>query len=288
MSGLLEITVLLSAPLLLAATGELFLERTGSIHIGLEGTMLVGAFAAFAVAFRGAGPGVALATGGVAGALSGVLFAALAVARRADPILVGAAWNLLALGLTAFGFRVFAGATGSVLEIGTLGAGLFGFPTPVTAAFALPVLLDLFFRYTRPGLVYSAAGENPDAVRALGHSVVRIRTTAAIVSGALAGLGGALLILTISPTFVEGITAGRGFLALSLVVFTRWKSLGLIPSALLFGGATALQYRLQAAGGTTPYAFFLALPSLLALVALGVSQGTRATAAPRALGTPAP
>ena len=287
MTGFLAISLLLSAPLILAALGELVLERTGSIQIGLEGTMLIGAFAAFVASQKGANPHAALASGGAAGLVCGAVFALFAVRFRADPILVGTAWNLLAFGATAFGYRLVAGETGAVLEIATLPTAAFGLPAAALVAFVLPGIAHVFLTRTRGGLRAIAAGENPEALRALGVSVVAVRSGAALLSGLLAGLGGGLLVLTVSPTFVEGVTAGRGFLALALVVFARWRPLRLVPASLLIGGATALQYRLQA-GGTTaiPYALFLALPGLLALVALAVASGR--SGAPKALGTPAP
>lgn len=287
MSGFFAVAVLLAAPLLLAAAGELLLERAGSIQIGVEGTMLLGAFAAFAASQKGTTPHEALGVAMFTGLLAGAAFALFAVAGRADPVLVGTAWNLVGYGATAFGYRLLAGATGSVLEIATLPPVLFGLPLAVLAAFAAPVLLELFLARTRPGLAVTAAGENPFALEALGGSVVRVRTAASLAAGALAGAGGAVLVLTVSPTFVEGVTAGRGFLALALVVFARWRPLRLIPGALLIGGATALAYRLQAGGATRiPYAVFLALPGVLALAALAVARGRGG--APKALGTRAP
>lgn len=287
MSGFFEIALLLSAPLVLAAAGELVLERSGSIQIGAEGTMLIGAFAAFAAARAGAGPWMALVAGALAGIVSGAAFALVAIAGRADPILVGTAWNLVAFGATAFGYRLVAGATGSVLEIATLPRALLGLPLAVPLSFLLPVALHVGLARTRPGLRLAAAGERPEALHAQGISVVAVRSGASLFAGAAAGAGGALLVLTVSPTFIEGITAGRGFLALALVVFSRWKPLRLIPAALLVGGASALQVRLQASGATAiPYAFFLALPGLLALAALALSPGRGG--APKALGSPAP
>ncbi len=286
MNGFLEIALLLTAPLLFAATGELLLERAGSIQIGVEGTMLAGAFAGFAVALRTGSPDAGLLAGALAGLLCGALFAFFAIACRADPILVGTAWNLLAFGGTAFAFRLFAGETGALLEVPALPRTLLGLPAVAWVAFALPPLVELFLSKTRAGLLLVAAGENPLALRSLGRSVVAVRSGAALVAGTLAGLGGAVLVGTVSPTFVEGVTAGRGFLALAIVVFTRWRPLRLVPAALLIGGATALQYRLQAGGTAVPYAFFLALPALLALFALTLARGARG--APRALGEPAP
>jgi simple sugar transport system permease protein len=285
-NGFLEITLLLTAPLLLAATGELLLERSGSLQIGLEGTMLAGAFAAFAASHAGAGPVAAAAAGGVVGLASGLLFALFAVALRADPVLTGTAWNLLAAGVTGFGYLLLAGVTGAMIEIPPLPKGWMGLPPLATAAFVLPFAVEVFLRWSRPGLVLCAAGETPDGVKGLGYSVVAVRSAASAVSGLLAGLGGALLVLTVSGTFVEGVTAGRGFLALAIVVFARWKPLRLLPASLLVGGATALQYRLQAGGSSVPYAVFLALPGLLSLAALALSSSRGG--APKALGTEAP
>lgn len=287
MSGFLEAALLLSAPLLLAAAGELVLEKAGSIQIGIEGTMLVGAFASFTAGLTSGSPALALTAGAGAGLLGGALFALVAVAARADPILVGAAWNLLAFGGTAFGYRLVAGETGAFLQVPTLRAAALGIPPAALAVFLLPLILHAGLRFTRPGLRLVAAGENPEALRSLGLSAVAVRTGASLFSGAAAGLAGGLLVVTISPTFAEGMTAGRGFLALALVVFARWRPLRLLPASLLIGAAGALQVRLQAEGSTViPYAFFVALPPLLALLALAVSPGRGDT--PKALGTPAP
>lgn len=286
MSGFLEIVLLLSAPLVLAATGELLLERSGSIQIGVEGTMLCGAFAAFAAGLRGQGPVLGILWACLLGVALGVLFAVFAVLRRADPILVGTVWNLLCLGGTAFAYRFVAGETGAYLQVRTLAHTWLGLPPAVLLAFACPIALHLFLRNTRPGLVVIAAGETPEAVKALGLSVAATRTACSAVAGLAASAAGALLVVTVSPTFVEGVTAGRGFLALSLVVFSRWKPLGLVPTSLLIGGATALQYQLQARGSPAPYALLLALPGLLALAALAFSASR--AGAPKALGQPAP
>ncbi|HQR46965.1 MAG TPA: ABC transporter permease, partial [Thermoanaerobaculia bacterium] len=232
-------------------------------------------------------PAVALLGGLAGGLIGGAAFATVAVAGRADPILVGTAWNVVAFGGTAFGYRLLAGATGAVLEVPRLAGGALGLAPAVWAGFALPVLVHAGLRLTRPGLRLAAAGENPEALHAQGLSVVAVRAGASFFAGATAGLAGALLVVTVSPTFVEGMTAGRGFLALALVVFARWKPLRLVPATLLIGAASALQVRLQAAGSTAiPYAFFVALPPLLALLALTVSPGRGG--APKALGAPAP
>jgi len=287
MSGFFEIALLFSAPLLLAACGELVLERAGSIQIGIEGTMLIGAFSAFAIGFLTGSPTLSLVAGAGGGLLGGAVFAAVAVVGRADPILTGTAWNLVAFGGTAFGYRLVAGATGAVLQVATLPRGLVGLAGALLAVFVIPVAVHVGLRVTRPGLRLAAAGENPAALHSQGISVVAVRTGASLFSGVTAGLAGALLVVTVSPTFVEGMTSGRGFLALALVVFARWKPLRLLPASLLIGAASALQVRLQAAGSSViPYAFFVALPALLALLALAISPGRGG--APKALGTPAP
>jgi len=287
MSGFVEIALLFSAPLLLAACGELVLERAGSIQIGIEGTMLIGAFSAFAVGLKTGSPALALVAGAGGGLLGGAAFAIVAVAGRADPILTGTAWNLVAFGGTAFGYRLLAGATGAVLQVATLPRGFPGLDGVLLAVFALPAAVEIGLRVTRPGLRLAAAGENPAALHSQGISVVAVRTGASLFSGVTAGLAGALLVVTVSPTFVEGMTSGRGFLALALVVFARWKPLRLLPASLLIGAASALQVRLQAAGSSViPYAFFVALPALLGLLALAISPGRGG--APKALGAPAP
>lgn len=283
----LEVVLLLAAPLVLAATGELLLERSGSLHIGLEGTMLLGAFAAYASATRGANASAALAAGAAAGLASGLAFAFVAIARRADPILVGTAWNLLGAGLTGFGYRLLAGDTGAVFTMPSLGHGSLSEAAVLGGVFLAPVAAHGVLTRTRAGLLLTAAGETPAAVLAIGGSVVAVRATAAATHGLLAGAAGALLLVTISPSFVEGVTAGRGYLALAIVVFARWRPLRLLPGALLLGGATALSYRLQAGGATAvPYALLLSLPPVLALGALAIVRST--TGAPKALGLPAP
>ena len=152
--------------------------------------MLIGAFAAFAAARAGANPDAALLAAAGAGVAAGLAFAAFAVAGRADPILVGTAWNLVAAGGTAFSYRLLAGATGSVLEIRTLPPFVFGVPAAVVGAFLVPAVLEVFLRRTRPGLRLVAAGENPLALEAMGGSVVFVRTAASTLAGALRRAGG--------------------------------------------------------------------------------------------------
>lgn len=291
MEALLEAAVRLAAPLLLAALGELVVERAGVVNIGLEGMMLTGAFCAFAVAVATGSPAAGAAAGAVAGLGAGALFAAFAVWRKADQIVVGAAINLLALGATGLAHRaIYAGTapTAPLLpELGIpalsslpwVGRALFAQNALVYVGFALAGGLGFALARTRAGLRLRAVGESARAADAEGVAVDRTRIGALLFGGALAGLGGALLPLAQSNTFTEGMTAGRGFIALTVVIFGRWRPEGLVGAALFFGAASALQFRLQARGTELPYAVFLMLPYLLTLAVLAfTASGARAPA----------
>lgn len=286
----------LAAPLLLAALGELVVQRAGVVNIGIEGMMLTGAFVAFAIgcatdsAWLGCG-GALLATAGV-----GVIFAIFAVARRADMIVTGMAINLLALGATGLASRaLYAGAvpTGPTLspwripalgELPFLGPVLFAQSPFFLAAIAVSLVLAWGFARTRIGLAHRAVGDSARAADAEGVDVDRVRFRAVVIGAALAGLGGAALTLSQTNTFTEGMTAGRGFLALAIVVFGRWRPLGVMAGGIFFGAAIALQFRLQARGYAVPYPVFLMFPYAITLLALALVS--RPDIAPRDLGRP--
>jgi simple sugar transport system permease protein len=228
--------------------------------------MLAGAFTAFAVALATGSPAAGCATAMALGAAIGLFFAACAVWRGADQIVVGLAVNLLALGGTGLAARA--------LWRGAVPAG----PRASEAAFvvaALAVALALAFALarTRAGLRLRAVGEAARAADAEGVSVAGVRTAALALGGALAGLAGASLSVAQTHSFTEGMTAGRGFLALAIVIFGRWRPLGVVLGALFFGAATALQFRLQARGVALPYPVFLMLPYALALGVLAFAAG---------------
>lgn len=289
--------IALATPILLAALGELLVERTGVLNIGLEGFMLFGAFAA-AVA---ANATQSAALGAIAGASAGVAIAlvfALGVVRfAADQIVVGAAVNLLALGTTGALYRGLYGQTGAALVLPTLaplripgladlpvvGHAFFARNPLVYGAFAGTALVAFLLFRTGLGLRLRALGDHPLAAASLGISVRGHRAATLAAAGALAGLAGASLVLATASTFVEGITAGRGFIALAVVVFARWKPLGVLAGALLFGFASALQFQFQAADLGVPYQLFLTLPYVATLAVLALSRG--ATGAPKALGS---
>jgi ABC-type uncharacterized transport system permease subunit len=288
--------LVLGAPILLAALGELLVERTGVLNIGVEGMMLGGAFAAALGAWGTGSTAVGVAAAAATGVALAVLFALATVRLGADQIVAGAAINLLALGATGALYRAIIGATGTALVLPTLpalpipllrdlplvGAPLFAQHALVYAGVCATPLLAFLFRRTGLGLRLRALGDHPRAAASLGISVQRGRVAALAVGGGLAGLGGAALTLAATNTFVEGITAGRGFIALAVVVFGRWSAWGVLGGALLFGLASALQFQFQAAALAVPYQLFLMLPYVLTLVVLLLSSGEGR--APRALG----
>jgi len=285
MDALLEAAVRLAAPLLLAALGELVVERAGVVNVGVEGMMLVGAFAAFAAASASGSPALGVAAAVGAALLLGALFAGFAVLARADQIVVGTALNLLALGATGLGLRaafpdgasaapgVSDGGLPVLGELPLLGPLLFGQGLYVWTALALCAAVALFLARTRAGLVLRAVGEAARAADAEGVPVAAVRCGAVLFGAALAGLAGSVLTLSQSHVFTEGMTAGRGFIALTVVIFGRWRPLGLLGAALFFGLASALQFRLQARGVALPYPVFLMFPYAITLAVLAFAAG---------------
>jgi general nucleoside transport system permease protein len=284
LGGFLAATMRVATPLLLAATGEMVTERSGVINLGLEGMMLAGALAA-ALGASAAGPWAGIGLAVLAGMLLAAGFAAVAIGARADQMIAGTAVTLAAVGLTGTIYRQAYGAGGARLGLPTLaaiplpglaripilGPAMFDQPAPTyIALLALPVVWWVLFR-TRAGLALRATGEGAAMARAAGVRTGVVRATATIVGGGFAGLAGATLVLAQVGTFAERMTAGRGFVAIAIVVLGRWHPAGV--GALLFGAATALQYVFQSLGLAVPYQLFLMLPYLLTLLALGGAVG---------------
>jgi simple sugar transport system permease protein len=285
-AAFLAAAVRVATPLLFAATGETLAERSGVINLGIEGTMLAGALAAAIGAVAG-GPWAGLACAVLAGMVLAGVFALLAIGAQADQIITGTAITLAAIGLTGTIYRQAFGVGGAGLTIPTfatlgipglsripvLGPALFDQPAPTYLAFgALPLVWWALFR-TRLGLALRATGEAAAMARAAGIRTRLIRVGATVAGGGFAGLGGATLVLAQVGTFAERMTAGRGFLAIAIVVLGRWHPAGVALAALLFGLATALQFLLQALGVNAPYQLFLMLPYLLTLLALAGAVG---------------
>jgi len=284
--GFLAAAVRVATPLLFAATGETITERSGVINLGIEGIMLAGALVA-AIGATTWGPWGGLALAALAGMLAAGLFALLAIGARADQIITGTAITLAMVGLTGTIYRQAYGAQGVGLGIPTfsdlpvpvlyripvLGPGFFQQPVPTYLVFAaLPLVWWVLFR-TRVGLALRATGEAAAMARATGVRTTLIRSAATVIGGAFVGLGGATLVLAQVGTFAERMTAGRGFLAIAIVVLGRWHPGGVALAALLFGLATALQFLFQALGVHAPYQLFLMLPYLLTLLALAGAVG---------------
>ena len=284
LTGFLAATVRISTPLLFAATGEMLNERAGVINLGVEGAMLAGALAsAIGAAAHGPWTGVLLAV--LAGVAVAGIFSLVAIGAGADQIITGTAVTLAAVGLTGTIYRTAFGPGGPGLTLPTLPAvgipGLRAIPVLGPALFSQPVLtylawvlVPVFFWFlfrTWWGLALRAGGESAEAARASGVPVERVQMLATLMGGAMAGLAGATLVLAQVGTFAEKMTAGRGFIAIAIVVLGRRHPVGVLLAALLFGAATALQFVVQAMGLAVPYQLFLVLPYALALVALGIA-----------------
>jgi simple sugar transport system permease protein len=287
--GFLGSAVRVATPLLLAATGETITERAGVINLGLEGIMLTGALAA-TLATTAAGPWSGIACAMLAGTALAAGFALVTIAARANQIIAGTAITLGAIGLTGTIYRQAYGPGGAGLGLSTLspiaipglaripvlGPVLFDQPVPTYIALAaLPVVWWFLFR-TRTGLELRATGEAAVMARAAGVRTRLLRTVATLIGGAFAGLAGATLVLAQVGTFAEKMTAGRGYVAIAIVVLGGWHPGGVALASLLFGAATALQFLFQALGVRLPYQLFLMLPYGLTLLALaGVVRRAR-------------
>jgi ABC-type uncharacterized transport system permease subunit len=283
-AGFLEAAVRATLPLLYASLGESLSQRAGVVNVGLEGAMIAGALAA-AVAAGVGGTAAGYVAGVVAGAAIGGLMAAFAIGLRTNQVLTGTAVTAGALGVTSLLSHAWFGPGGAALSvpvsapaavpivsaIPVVGRALFAQPAIAWLAYALVPLLGWWLMRTRHGLSLRATGENPAAVRASGPSPARIQMAAVIAGSALGGMGGATLVLAQAGTFAEGMTAGRGFIALAVVALGRWHPVGVTGAALLFGASSSLQYLLQALGTDLPYQVFLALPYALTLGVLAVS-----------------
>ncbi len=298
LEAFLNSTVSMATPILLAALGELLVEESGVINIGIEGAMLSGAFFALAAAYFSGNVLIGLGAGIAAGVAINAILAALVVNLAVNQVVAGTALDILALGLTGVFYRKFFGITGQAFivkplrslalypldRIPILGPALFDQNALVYLAFVLVPATWWVVSRTRYGLRLRAAGERPEAADALGLGVYRLRWHALLASGVMTGLAGAYLTLAYANTFVENISAGRGFVALAVVILGRWNPFGLMAAAILFGAAMALQFGLQALGTSMPYQLFLALPYALTLIVLALVGGQ--AAAPSALGEP--
>lgn len=273
---ILTSTVVAATPLIYAALGELVTERAGVLNLGVEGMMLVGALTAFAVgATTGNLPLAYIAAMGAAVLLSAV-FAFLTLTLQANQVATGLALTLFGLGLSAFAGRSYTGlpitglksiAIPWLSQWPVLGP-LFHLDIPVCGSILSFVAIDVFLKRTRAGLRLRAVGESPDVAHSLGQPVIRIRYLAVMFGGAMSGIAGAYLSTAVTPMWVEGMSAGRGWIALALVVFATWKPVRVLVGAYLFGGVTVLQLYAQGFGLQIPSEFFSMLPYAATIIVL--------------------
>jgi simple sugar transport system permease protein len=270
-------TVVAATPLVYAALGELVAERAGVLNLGVEGMMLVGALAAFAV---GVGSGSLLlgylaAIG--ASMLLALLFAVLTLSMQTNQIATGLALTLFGVGLSAFAGRKFTGmpiegipslSLPALSNLPIAGPLLFRFDAAVYGSILLYVLIDRVLNHTRVGLQLRAVGESPAIAHALGQPVMLTRYLAVLFGGGASGVAGAYLSTALTPMWVEGMSAGRGWIALALVVFATWKPLRVLLGAYLFGGVTILQLHAQGLGIRVPSEILSMLPYVATIVVL--------------------
>ncbi len=295
--SILAATWRMATPLIYASVGELFTERTGVLNIGLEGMMLTGAFTAFAAVLFTDNLFIGIGATLVVGILMGLLFALFTVTIKANQIVVGVAFNLIGLGMTGFLYRaLFVGTDNAVRTVPVL---------DVPALSDLPIIGEVVFRQNLMvlgtlllipiasfllykmafGLSVRSVGEHPKAADTMGISVARTRYAGVIIGSTLTAVAGAYLTIAHTNQFVEGITSGRGFIALAVVVFGRWSPKGAFWASLLFGIFFALQLRLQAMPELAiPYQALQVLPYVATIVALLSLRGK--THAPSALAVP--
>jgi len=275
-SGFLALALVKATPLIFAALAGTICERAGILNIALEGALTVAAFAAVAVSFATGSPLLGLLAAVLASMLLCALLGIAATRFGVDQIVAGTGLNLLAAGGTAFALVVIFGQPGASPEVHALGDG--GERALIVCAFACALVLQLVLDRTPWGLRVRACGENPRALLSAGVDPRRLRVVATLVGGALAGLGGAFLSLGELDIYSDGMTSGRGFIALAAVIFGRWMPLGAAGAAIAFGALSALQFVLQRAG--VPSELMQSLPYLAALAALtGIVGRARAPAA---------
>ena len=277
MEQLILTVILTSVPLIFAASGELIAERSGVLNLGVEGMMLMGAVSAFAIAMGTSSPILGMFAGAFAGALTAGIFAFFALGLATNQVATGLALTIFGTGLSGL---IGAPLVGHAIDglpqihiplladIPILGMLLFPYDIMVYLAVIMVGLCAWVLNATRVGLIIRAVGDNHDSAHALGYSVLGVRLLTVMFGGMMAGLGGAYLPLVLTPHWAEGMTAGRGWIALALVVFASWRPWRVLGGALVFGGITIMQLAGQARGWTIPSQFLSMLPYLATIIVL--------------------
>ncbi len=281
-----------ATPLLLAAIGELVVEKSGVLNLGVEGLMITGAIAGFAAAVETGSPLIGFVAAAAAGALLSLLFVVLTQLALANQVASGLALTLFGLGLSALMGQRYVGVKPPQMgridipllsDLPVVGRIVFGHDLILYFAIALTAAVWAVLKFSRAGLILRAVGENHEAAHALGYKVVKIRSLAILFGGACAGLGGAYISLIRVPQWTEGMTAGIGWIALALVVFASWKPWRALLGAYLFGGITVLQLNLQAAGVAIPVEYLAMSPYLITILVLVILSADKSSA-PASLG----
>ena len=292
-----------TTPILLAATGELVVEKSGVLNLGVEGMMLVGAVTGFAVALTfgdslGAlAPWFAVCCAAIAGAASSMLFGVLVLTLGSNQVATGLALTIFGIGLSSL---IGAGYVGTIIPAfdslfpdslagDPLWRVIFGYSPLVYLALAMVFAVGWFLNRTRAGLILRAVGENDISAHSIGYPVIPIRYAAIAFGGALAGIGGCYFSMVMTPMWAEQMTAGRGWIALALVVFSGWRAGRLLVGAYFFGVLMTLELYAKASGFSfLPSQFWAAMPYIMAVVVLAVisSRGVAGSEAPACLGRP--
>ncbi|MEO8738478.1 MAG: ABC transporter permease [Casimicrobiaceae bacterium] len=295
---LFALTLAAGTPLVFAALGELVVEKSGVLNLGVEGMMLTGAVVSFMVAATTKNPWLGALAGVAAGAALSIVFAVLTLSLMANQVAAGLALSLFGVGLSAFIGLPFVSvmidgiqplASPGISDLPFFGKLLFAHSPFVYLSLVLFVLVQYFLFHTRTGLTIRAVGESPASAHAIGYRVIAIRYLCVMFGGACAGLGGAYMAVAYTPLWTEGMTAGRGWIALALVVFATWKPWRVVAGAYLFGGVTLAQFQAQALGAAIPSQLLSMLPYLATIVVLALISRDAAAIrlnAPAALGKP--
>ena len=274
---ILTATVGASIPLLYAALGELIVEKSGVLNLGVEGMMIVGAIMAFIVATETGQLWLAVIASMLAGALMALIFGFITLSLMANQVATGLALTIFGIGLSAFIGQSYTSVALDGIkalhmpllsDIPLFGKLLFSYDPLVYLAVVIFVGVTWFLYRSRAGLILRAVGESPHSAHALGYHVIRIRYGAVLFGGAMAGLGGAYLSIAYTPLWAENMTAGRGWIALALVVFSTWRPARVLLGAMLFGGVTIAQFHIQGMGVEIPSQFLSMLPYLATIVVL--------------------
>lgn len=278
-TSILFATVVAGTPLIIVALGELITEKSGVLNLGAEGMMAMGAIAAFAVAHQTGNAWLGVAAGMGAGMVMSLLFAVLTLTFMANQVASGLALAIFGVGLSAFLGKSYESATLAAIpplrlpyiaDIPYVGPALYNQQLIVYLSWGLFWAIVWFLYRSRGGLVLRAVGESPASAHAIGYPVIRIRYLATLFGGAMAGVGGAFLSVFYTPLWVEGMVAGRGWIALALVVFATWQPLRVMIGAYLFGGVMIMQLFIQGSGLQIdfPSQLLSSLPYLATIIVL--------------------